>query len=404
MDTKETLYEKLETILGSGIRKIAIYPYGKKGREIENILKKEFHIEEIVLFDKEADNENVLSPDKVYEYSDYFFLVATVNKNVKAEVISLLLSKGISDKHIFKIFEYSDIFLDDRKNRAIDEALMYELRKYKGIQCKQINTKKTSKWSQVIVTLTSFPARIKHIRPTIESLLVQSYMPSQIILWLAREEFPEGMEEVPKEVRELQNGIFSIKWCHNIRSYKKLVPALQEFSSDIIVTADDDLIYDREWLLRLYKTHLEFPNDIICHRITKMIKDKEGRWADIPGGWEYYSGASYLNKLTGGSGTLYPPNALALEITNEKMFMGLAPTSDDIWFWLMGVYNNTKIRAAKDCIAYLNVNSNMRETPALSKENDSGEKLFWVHFYNILYMYPEIADKLEQEYHSCADI
>ena len=39
-----------------------------------------------------------------------------------------------------------------------------------------------------------------------------------------------------------------IRECDNLRSFKKLVPALQTFPNAFIVTADDDLYFAPNWL------------------------------------------------------------------------------------------------------------------------------------------------------------
>lgn len=57
----------------------------------------------------------------------------------------------------------------------------------------------------------------------------------------------------------------------DIRSYKKLIPILKKYPNKIIVTADDDVIYKKDWLERLYKDHLKYPNYILVHRVTKFI-------------------------------------------------------------------------------------------------------------------------------------
>lgn len=42
---------------------------------------------------------------------------------------------------------------------------------------------------KIVVSLTSFPARIKKVHIVIESLLNQTIKPDKIILWLSKEQF-----------------------------------------------------------------------------------------------------------------------------------------------------------------------------------------------------------------------
>lgn len=395
----KTFDEVIRELKEKQLDKIAIYPYGKVGKQIEHLLKNEYGISDVVLFDKKPSGINVVNPERIIDYSDYYFIVATKNRKIKKEIIENLLSTGVMSSHIIG-FDCNCVCVDDRKNRDVDYELIRSVADVrKKIKPEVIAPKEVSHVdTQLIVSLTSFPARIAFVVPTIKSLLNQSLSPSKIIMWLAREEFPNGKEMLPSDLLELENEMFEIKWCENLRSYKKLVPTLREYPNSIIATADDDLIYEREWLEKLYVTHKKYPTDIICHRITKIIKDQNGKWANIPGGWDYYSGGCYLNKLTGCSGVLYPVGSLADDVTNSNIFMQLAPTSDDIWFWLMGILNDTKVRVAENSNVELNENKEMSTTPSLTSVNDSGEKLFWEHFYNILSLYPELIDKLENEY------
>lgn len=390
MDFDDICKNKIEKLMSLQITKFAIYPYGIEGKRLKQILK-EVYGKDSIAFDQSA-GAGVLLPEYVTEYRNHIFLIAAKRKYIRDEIIHYLLNCSIDDTHIVNLFGDSDLFLDDRIDRNVSEEEIRWVNNYR----RQYSDNREEE--RVIVSLTSYPPRIKHILPTIRSLLTQKRKPYKVILWLALEEFIHKREDLPQELVALESDNFEIKWCHNLLSYKKLIPALQEYPTDIIVTADDDIIYSDNWLSVLYETHCKYPEDIICHRVTKIVKDDKDRWATIPGGWNYYNEGCYLNKLCGGGGTLYPVKALYGEICSKEIFMRLAPSSDDIWFWLMAVMNGTRVRAAKNNIVNLNFNCLQRDTPMLCSINDSGDKLFWLHFYNILQVYPELVDKLENEY------
>ena len=85
---------------------------------------------------------------------------------------------------------------------------------------------------QVIVSLTSFPAAIPYAFKAIQSILNGSVLPDKIILYLTFAQF--GENGIPQELLELskQNHIFEIRnYNRDIRSYRKLIPALKDFSS-----------------------------------------------------------------------------------------------------------------------------------------------------------------------------
>lgn len=45
----------------------------------------------------------------------------------------------------------------------------------------------------------------------------------------------------------------------------------------------------------------------------------------------------------GVGGVIYPPHIFSQEIFNEKIFLELCPTSDDIWFWLNEFRDNIMV-------------------------------------------------------------
>ncbi|MDE7273218.1 MAG: hypothetical protein K2N95_09170 [Lachnospiraceae bacterium] len=250
---------------------------------------------------------------------------------------------------------------------------------------------------KIIVSLTSFPARIETVDITVKSLLMQSLKPDEIILWLAREQFPGKEDGLPNRLLELKKYGLTINWCNDIKSYKKLIPALRMYPEDIIVTADDDVYYERHWLKRLYLGYEKAPDYVHCHRITKFyIKDNEYKMKE--GEFDIYPFPSYLHKLTGVGGVLYPPHILSKEVLDEEKFRNLAPTNDDIWFWLMAVLNGVKINVVKNNIPRIEAVKSTQEGECLNKINDSGEKLLWKDFHRMLGTYPKLDDILRNEY------
>lgn len=61
-----------------------------------------------------------------------------------------------------------------------------------------------SEGEKIIVSLTSFPARINIVVKTIKTLLTQTLKPDAVILWLAPEQFPNGEKDLPQELLDLK--------------------------------------------------------------------------------------------------------------------------------------------------------------------------------------------------------
>lgn len=250
---------------------------------------------------------------------------------------------------------------------------------------------------EIIVSLTSFPERIETVSETIKTLLMQTQKPNRIILWLAEEQFQNKEKDLPQILLKMQKYGLEIKWCHNIRSFKKLIPTLELCPEAIVITADDDLIYRRHWISILYKEYLKHPDMVCAHRITKFYLENDS-YNVISGGYDTWPEATYLHKLTGGAGALYPPNIFNENAFNTDMFMQLCPTSDDIWFWLMAVLNGVKVCVPARPDLNLIYVKGTQEGPTLWSINDRGEKLFWKAFYNILNQYPILDKMLREEY------
>lgn len=196
---------------------------------------------------------------------------------------------------------------------------------------------------QVIVSLTSFPAAIPYAAQAVQSILNGSVLPDKVVLYLTFAQF--GNTALPQELQELANNNprFEIRdYPKDIRSYRKLIPALKDFPNAIIVTIDDDVAYHKNMLSDLLCLHEQFPHAVLAHRAKLMKPNKPYRkWSKYR--WYHFLTkrihSSYKNIQTGVGGVLYPPNSLKPEMLDVNLFTEIAPTTDDIWFWAAGVAN-----------------------------------------------------------------
>ncbi len=196
---------------------------------------------------------------------------------------------------------------------------------------------------QVIVSMTSFPAAIAYATKAIESVLNGTVLPDKLVLYLTFSQFEEC--GIPAELTSLakSNPIFEIRnYDIDIRSYRKLIPALADFPEAIIVTVDDDVDYHPDMLRDLLETHTKLPHAVIAHRVKRIQPGKpyrqwkKYRWYDFC--FKKFH-VSFSNLQTGVGGVLYPPHSLKKEMMDVELFTKIAPTTDDIWFWAAGVAN-----------------------------------------------------------------
>lgn len=247
----------------------------------------------------------------------------------------------------------------------------------------------------VVVTFTSYPARIRLAAAAAASLLRQSVKPDAIVLWLDPEQFPGREANLPQEFEALRAGGLDIRWCRpGLRSYKKLIPALETWPDAVLVTADDDVFYPRDWLQSLLEAHRAHPGEIIARRIRHIRMDSFGiplPYATWPVNDTCGDNPSFLHLPTGCGGVLYPPGALHPNVTRENIFLRVAPTVDDLWFWTMAVRQGTPVRfvAAPD-IQSLDTADELGSA-SLSRANNAGggnDRQFKA----ILNAYPRLLD------------
>lgn len=248
---------------------------------------------------------------------------------------------------------------------------------------------------RMIISLTSYPERINYVPETIKSLMLQEFKADKIVLWLTYEEFPNREKMLPQSILDMKKYGLEIEWTHNMRSYNKLIPSLKKFPNDIIVTADDDIYYPKDWLLRLYESYQSNPYEIHCHRVSLFYK-KDGEYQRYicERDKDIIVPSAYSYEITGVGGALYPPHIMHPDVLKEEIFMRDASTNDDLWFWFMAIKNNVKIRVVKNGTPLLAYVHATQSGPCLYKINNLQGKL-WEDFKNLLTRYPEVDELLQ---------
>jgi len=176
-----------------------------------------------------------------------------------------------------------------------------------------------------------------------------------------------------------------------------LIPALKEFPNDVIISADDDIYYQKNWLESLYCAYLKDKTNIYTRRACALHVKKDTIYI-TPHYANTNNKPSYNNQLMGGAGTLYPPNCLHEDILNIEQIKNLIPTHDDIYFWAMAILKGTKIVCLnKGKYDILNVeNTQNSGLCKINKENKTGMNPLEA-FDKIFNKYPEILKKLKSE-------
>lgn len=127
---------------------------------------------------------------------------------------------------------------------------------------------------KTVISLTTIPSRVAHLRSVLESLKNQSVVPDAVELNIPsaykRRKFPQV------DISQIPNG-FDIFHCEDYGPATKLLPTLERYRGQNvnIVYCDDDRIYDPSWLQRLLRYSSEVPGSAIaddCRAVEDVLR------------------------------------------------------------------------------------------------------------------------------------
>lgn len=198
---------------------------------------------------------------------------------------------------------------------------------------------------QLVVSLTSHPPRFPMLGQALRSILDQDMRPDVTVLWLTRAEFAQ----LPSDILRMDG--LTIRQCEDIRSYKKLIPALEQYPGAFVLTADDDLIYPRTWLRSFAEAYRD-PREIMLRRARAVLFERTGEprsynmWPMAIPGQQQNSGVGDLANIfpTSCHGMFVPPGSMPPEVMDMGRAQQLAPMNDDIWWYWMGLRGGSTFR------------------------------------------------------------
>lgn len=241
----------------------------------------------------------------------------------------------------------------------------------------------------LVVSLTSYSKRFETLERTIKSLIDQSVRPDHLVLWLGERDLPL----LPPGVRALEGHGLEIRESEDSRSATKLLPSLEAFPEATVVTADDDLYYEPQWLERLVEASRNSPGDIIGYRAHMAQVDAQGTPTPYRY-WEFETqaladpGAGSALFLTGVAGVLYPPHSLHPDVLDRELYLELCPRADDIWFFAMALKQGTRRRRLDHRLHIVEWPSSQDNSLNSHNYHDDGND---VQFAALLRRYPEVA-------------
>ncbi|MBQ6515632.1 glycosyltransferase family 8 protein, partial [bacterium] len=84
---------------------------------------------------------------------------------------------------------------------------------------KNLSLNTVSRNKKIIISLTTFPERIKELKYVLYSLFNQTVKADKIVLYLSEEEFKNKENDLPEDIKQFENYGLEIRWVKNLRSY-----------------------------------------------------------------------------------------------------------------------------------------------------------------------------------------
>ena len=234
---------------------------------------------------------------------------------------------------------------------------------------------------KLYITLTSWKGRINLIHKNLENLLNNKIKPKKIILNLAIEEFPKKNSELPKEILNLLYGYknFEIFWVEkNNNVFKKLIPTINRFKKDLILTVDDDISYPYDCIEKMIKCYyklggknpVSFGTNYTDWNISgKIINSHFGAGSIVK--YEYFN-----NKL----------NEIYLNTTIDRIQKNIK-CPDDILYTYAALLNGKKKIRCKEYSINLKISNKLTIKNSFSENYSKNYTFFLLEYHNIIKEY-----------------
>ncbi len=208
-------------------------------------------------------------------------------------------------------------------------------REYKGCCYKGGERKE-----KIVVSLTSYGERLSIVHIAIRSILCQTIKPDKVVLYISEE---DSKKQIEKEKELIKAGVIIKRHVKDLKPHKKYFYAMQEYSDSLIITIDDDCIYDDQTIENLYSYHLKFSEAVVCRRARRIgVLDGE---IDTYTNWENY----VINDIPesavcpiGVGGILYPVGNYREYFLDEDGIRKTALYQDDLWLKVVEMIHGIK--------------------------------------------------------------
>ena len=238
--------------------------------------------------------------------------------------------------------------------------------------------------SDLIVSLTTFPARIKDVWMVVDSMMRQTIRPSLICLYLSEEEFPDKDRNLPSILQRYKRLGLQIHWVSgNLKPHQKYFYALQAYPDKCVVTIDDDVYYHPDILEHLWALHEKYPNAVCANRTSGILdQDMAVKPYYL---WGHNSitapGFSFNYLATGVGGVLYPKGVMRQkDLFDVEVLTRCCLRADDLWLKCHEILARVPVATGDSMPPSIEINGSQRvslRSTNCGTEADNGNDVQW---------------------------
>lgn len=190
-------------------------------------------------------------------------------------------------------------------------------------------------------------------------------MPGQINLWVSGEPYLrdqgiadcEILDSLIDSLPETNRHLICVRWVPNTGPYRKLIPILREAGpEDVIVTADDDIFYGRDWLSWMLGAYHENGGKPVAARVRSKKVNFLGKETSYLH-WKIIHDPIVVREnyvvTFGGGAVLTRAMFREVDIADDS-FLKVASTADDLWYSKLLQLNNNEVVVVPVILEQLN--------------------------------------------------
>ena len=258
----------------------------------------------------------------------------------------------------------------------------------------------------IVISLTSFPARIGKVWIVIDSLLRQTVTPSKIVIYLSKMNFPQQEHNLPYSLLRYLSNSVEIRWVEDdLKPHKKYIYAFQDFENKIIVTVDDDQYYRHDMLERLIKMHKKYPNAVCANNVhdISIINNTIAPYRYWGKNLIYTEEPNHFYLAVGFGGVLYPAHCFNnTDIFDVSVIKKTCLNADDLWLKAHELLCDIPVVTFGYYASPININTHSYGTLSntnVSETENGGNDVQWENLDKIYKLNDILMSKISQ--HSC---